>query len=212
MTRFALILIAVGGVASAAAPKGLSDTEWSSIKRFLHHRQAPVPHEGGWKARNYLQNWKAYFDGRGFEVKPNQGSWRWGLRLTGYGYAGQERRVRDSKVEAGLEKITYQWDSSLREWYLNGDALEHGYTLASRPGEGTGLQFRLEILGTLQPQVSEDGRTVAFAESAGERPAVRYGGSKYTTLPVENSARASPRKDANCAWKLTTRRRAIQLR
>ena len=104
------------------APKGLSDSDWSSIqKEHLRHRQAAFAVEGGWRARNYRQNWSADFDGRGFEVTPGNASWRWGLKLAAYGYQGQERPVGVPKSSADMEKVSYQWDSILREWYINGE-------------------------------------------------------------------------------------------
>lgn len=164
-----------------SAAKGLSDSDWSSIqKEHLRHRQAVVPVEGGWRSQNYRQNWSAYFDGQGFEVTPGEGSWRWGLRLISYGYPGQQRRVRAAKSSADVETFAYQWDSNLREWYVNGEGLEHGYTLAARPGDGKGLQFHLEVRGMLKPQVARDGSSVAFVEQEGGRAVVNYSGLKVT--------------------------------
>lgn len=165
----------------SAAPKGLSDPDWAAIrKEHMRHRQAAYPAGGGWKARNFQQNWSTYFDGRGFEVTPSEASWRWGLTLAAYGYPGQRRIVKGAKLAADVEKFWYQWDSDLREWYINGAGLEHGYTLAARPGKGKGLQFDLEIRGTLQAEVARDGRSVAFLEPAGGRAVVRYSGLKAT--------------------------------
>src|SRR5438874_2310202 len=49
------------------APKGLADSEWSSIrKEHLRHRQAAVAVEGGWQARNYRQNWLKAWPARRF--------------------------------------------------------------------------------------------------------------------------------------------------
>ena len=162
-----------------AAPKGLTDSDWGAIqKEYFRHRQSAVQLDGGWQAQNLRQNWSTYFDGRGFEVKPNGASWRWGLQLTTYGYRGQERSVTAAKPSADLEKFSYQWDSILREWYVNGEALEHGYTLAARPGNGSRLRFHLEVRGTLTPRVSADGRNIVFEDSG--RPVVNYGGLKVT--------------------------------
>ncbi|MEO8367958.1 MAG: hypothetical protein ABI806_01995, partial [Candidatus Solibacter sp.] len=164
-----------------AAPNNLSNSDWSSIqKEHLRHKQAALAVEGGWRARNYRQNWSANFDGRGFEVTPEHGTWRWGLKLISYGRPGQQRVVSAPKPAADVEKFSYQWDSILREWYINGEGLEHGYTLAARPGQGSGLEFHLEVHGTLEAQVGTDGRNVAFSERPGGPPMVKYSGLKVT--------------------------------
>src|SRR5438046_1423992 len=103
-TRHTLVLLAACWVVSAAAPKGLSTSDWSSIRsEYQRHRQAGFQVEGGWRAGNY------------FQVTPQQGSWRWGLRLTAYGYEGQLLQVSNAKAAADVEKFSYQWDSNLRE-------------------------------------------------------------------------------------------------
>lgn len=170
-----------GNPVTDRAPKGLSDSDWSSIrKEHLRHRQAAFAVAGGWRAHNYRQDWSAFFDGRGFEVTPGKGSWRWGLRLAAYGYSGQERSVGVARPAADVEKFSYQWDSILREWYVNGDGLEHGYTLAARPGKGTGLRLLLEVRGTLESRIAADGRSVAFLEHGGGPAVVNYSGLKVT--------------------------------
>ena len=184
MFRYSLVTLTLCASAFAATtPKGLSTSAWSSIRsEYQRHRQAAFAVEGGWQARNYGQDWSTFFDGRGFEVKPEHGAWRWGLRLVSYGYQGQQRRVEKARAVAAadVEKFSYQWDSTIREWYVNGAGLEHGYTLGSRPGNGTGLRLHLEVLGTLQARVAGDGQGVEFLEGgSGGRPVlVNYGGLK----------------------------------
>jgi len=64
-------------------PKGLSRAEWSGIQEeYQRRRHAAFPLEGGgYRARNWQQQWVTRFDARGFEVVPDQGGWRWGLEL-----------------------------------------------------------------------------------------------------------------------------------
>lgn len=81
---------------------------------------------------------------------------------------------------ADVERVSYQWDSILREWYVNGESLEHGYTLSERPGQGAGLRFLLEVRGTLRAQVAPNGRSVAFVEYAGGARVINYSGLKVT--------------------------------
>src|ERR1700676_1300599 len=68
-------------------PKNLSGSAWSSIRaEYQRHRQAAFPVDGGYRARNYGQQWVTRFDGRGFDVTPDAGGWRWGLELRSYGF------------------------------------------------------------------------------------------------------------------------------
>src|SRR5262245_4100074 len=203
-----IILIAA---CAFAAPIALTDGDWSAIrKEQLRHSQAAIPIEGGWQAQNLRQNWTTYFDGRGFEVKPNGASWRWGLRLATYGYPGQDRSLAAAQPSADVEKFSYRWDSILREWYVNGESLEHGYTLAARPGNGSGLRFHLEVRGTLNPRGSADGRSVVFEETG--RAVVNYGGLKVTDATgreldarfyVEGHGLRLDIDDANAAFPVT---------
>jgi hypothetical protein len=173
--------LALASILNGQIPKGLSSQDWSSIrKEYERHRHAAFPVEGGHRARNYAQQWTTRFDGRGFEITPDSGVWRWGLELKSYGFAGHERRVaRSARATANVERLSYQWDPALEEWFLNdGRGLEHGFTLSRRPnGSGGPLRMRLGVRGGLQPQVSSDGRSASFADHGG-RPVLHYAGLK----------------------------------
>jgi hypothetical protein len=187
MRSFIVLLAAVSASAYAgglpkATPNGLSGSAWSSIRaEYLRHRQAAFPQDGGHRARNYGQQWVTRFDGRGFDVTPDAGGWRWGLELQSYGFPGQERGVMHARASADVEKLSYQWDPLMTEWFVNGNrGLEHGFTLASRPGKSdAALALRLAVRGTLTPRVSPDGRWVSFLDPR-EAPAVNYAGLKVT--------------------------------
>ena len=137
--------------------------------------------EGGHRARNFAQQWVTRFDGRGFEVTPDATGWRWGLALQSYGYPGQQRGVKNARVAADVEKLSYRWDSVMTEWFVNGSAgLEHGFTLASRPGKSaSALALRLTVRGDLTPRILPDGRGVRFLDRRGA-PALNYAGLKAT--------------------------------
>jgi hypothetical protein len=161
---------------------GLSASAWSSIRaEYQRHRQAAFPEDGGHRARNYGQQWVTRFDGRGFDVTPDAGGWRWGLELRSYGFSGQERSVKHARAIADVEKLSYRWDSLMTEWFVNGRrGLEHGFTLASRPGTGAAaLTLHLAVRGTLTPRVSPDGQWVSFLDNHGA-PALNYAGLKVT--------------------------------
>ena len=175
MLRFIVLLAAVAAFAHEggfpiATPKGLSGSAWSSIRaEYQRHRQAVFPEDGGHRARNYGQHWVTRFDGRGFDVTPDAGGWRWGLQLQSYGFPGQPRGVRHARANADVEKLSYQWDSLMTEWFVNGSrGLEHGFTLKSRPGTSAAkLTLHLALRGTLTPRVSPDGRSVSFLDDRG---------------------------------------------
>ena len=178
----AVSAVAYGGGPPKATPKGLSGSAWSSIRaEYQRHRQAVFPEEGGYRARNYGQQWVTRFDGRGFDVTPDAGSWRWGLQLRSYGFPGQEHSVQHARANADVEKLSYRWDGVMTEWFVNGSrGLEHGFTLASRPsGNAAALTLHLAVRGTLTPRVSQDGRRVSFLDGHGA-PVLNYAGLKVT--------------------------------
>ena len=154
--------------------------------------------EGGHDARNSSQQWLTHFDGRGFSVEPDSGGWTWGLQLERYGFAGHEHPVAGSmQVEAIGQRISYQRDDTLREWYVN-DArgLEQGFTLTHRPAQGQRgpLTLAFAIRGELTPLVLAGGRGVSFLDGDGAS-VVTYGDlavldADGTALPAHFEAAA----------------------
>ena len=180
MTCRFLFLAVAAACLPAKTPPSLMPGDWSQIRaEYQRHRQAVFPVKGGGHhAHNYGQRWTAGFDGRGFTVTPDAGAWRWGLQLDSYGFPGQERRVTKAHAAPDVEKFSYQWDSNLEEWFVNGrNGLEHGFTLAARPGGSDApLMLHLSVLGTLTPRVSADGHNVTFED--GHSAVVNYNGLK----------------------------------
>jgi hypothetical protein len=187
MHRFLVLLATVSAFASegelpSAAPKDLSQSSWLRIRaEHQRHRQAAIPDGNGYRARNYGQHWRTHFDGRGFHITPDTGGWQWGLQLNSYGFPGQERAVQQARLRTDVEKVSYQWDSEMTEWFINESrGLEHGFTLQSRPGSSAAaLVLHLAVRGTLTPLVSPDKRQVNFLDARGA-PALRYAGLKVT--------------------------------
>ena len=149
-TLLLLVLVALMGPAGSRAaaggvPDGLGTSDWNSIRaEYERQRQAVFPVEGGHRARNFAQQWVSEFDGRGFLVTPDSGGWKWGLRLESYGWAGRAQAVTERpRVTAETERVNYDWDETLREWYVNdGRGLEHGFTLWQPPaGRGETLEL-----------------------------------------------------------------------
>ena len=102
-------------------PDGLSTEDWTEIRAAhgaSHHAVLVV--EGGHQARNPGQQWRTFFDGRGFRTDPDGGGWTWGLELVSYGFAGSEQAVTSpARVSAEGGRVAYHWDENLEEWYVN---------------------------------------------------------------------------------------------
>lgn len=157
------------GLCAMTLPRGMGSSDWSSItKEYQRHRHAAFPiAEGGYRARGWEQQWVTRFDGRGFEVIPDEGSWRWGLQLQSYGFPGAQRDVADqAKVSTDVERISYQWDARVEEWFVNSDrGLEQGFTITKRPPGAGPLLFHLAVRGNLHGEIS--GRGVRFVDRCG---------------------------------------------
>jgi uncharacterized repeat protein (TIGR01451 family) len=158
-------------------PNGVAPSDWSGIqKEYQRHRHGAFPIDGGgYRARNWEQQWVTRFDGRGFEVIPDEGGWRWGLQLQSYGFRGAERDVAgQAHVSTNVERIGYQWDARVEEWFINSArGLEHGFTITERPPGAGPLLLHLAVRGNLQGEGS--GRGVRFVDRAGTA-AVNYTG------------------------------------
>jgi len=161
-----VLLIAAGGRARAEAPRN----------------EGPPPSGIGDRvARNAGQRWVARFDGRGFEVIPDNGQWTWGLEVRHYGFPAAERAL-DSTVPVVSSRgntVSYSWGDGFSEWYVNDRrGLEHGWTFDRRPGgarEGEPLVLEFGVRGGLRPAVDAGGVQVSFVGNGGER-AVIFGG------------------------------------
>ena len=115
----------------------------------------------GYIASNQAQNFRTEFTKTGVLVEPrsaDQPAWRWGLRLTGYGYGETLQPLSKTELSSAGNRVEYRYfvtppsrgkekmDSTplsggdgkervaLTEWYVN-DArgIEHGFTLSSPP-------------------------------------------------------------------------------
>ncbi len=129
-------------------------------------------------AHNPSQDWSAHFDGRGFLVEPAGRAWTWGLELVGYAAGECDGRLTDPfTVRAQGARVTYEWDASLSEWWINDErGLEHGYTLLRRASEQDDpLVLTLAVRGGLTPRVRPDGRGVDFVDPGGT-PRLGYTG------------------------------------
>lgn len=136
-------------------PQGLAKSDWQSIRAaYEAGRHAVQPVEGGWQAQNPGQQWTTRFDGRGFLAAPQAGGWTWGLELKTYGFGEAQTPVGTTPpaVAAEGQRLTYQWDGAVQEWWVNDQrGLEHGYTVKERPAatQGVGLSKSHEVAPAL---------------------------------------------------------------
>jgi hypothetical protein len=164
-------------------PEGLEKSDWASI-RAAHTawEHSFLPTEGGFQARNKAQQWTTEFDGRGFLAKPKAAEWQWGLELRSYGFGQQQTAVQGQpRVKAEGQRLSYQWDATVQEWFVNDQrGLEHGFILSERP-QGAAAEAELDVVlgtrGTLKASVAADAQTVYFRDAAGA-PVVNYAGLK----------------------------------
>ncbi|HZL77883.1 MAG TPA: hypothetical protein VFC17_03450 [Candidatus Limnocylindrales bacterium] len=104
-----------------------------------------------------------------------------------------------AQVAVGQDRVAYQWDDALEEWFLNGPrGLEHGFTVHQRPPgsstlisdelrpgsqPSTPLHFTLAVRGSLRPEVASDGLGVRFVDGQGVT-VLTYAGLKPLSLPT----------------------------
>jgi len=173
-TLSTVILVLSAAQASGSPGQELSDADSATLRAaYIAELHAAVPARIGFEAQSPSRRWSLCFDERGFDVRPVDASWTWGLELTSYGFAGALRTVAiPDDVCADGGRVTYAWDGTLEEWYVNDErGLEHGYTVHERPpgsAEGS-LTFTLAVRGELRPIVDADGRGVRFVNDAATR-------------------------------------------
>lgn len=150
-------------------PGNLSVADWSAIRaEYDRHRRSFFPVAGEYHVRSYSQQWLARLDGRGFEVKPNEDSWTWGLELSSYGFAGSERMIQGRAAMAhDVDHASYRWNAEIEEWFVNEpQGLEHGFTIAQRPAHPNGpLALHLNVRGGLIAKA--DGNSAMFLDRDG---------------------------------------------
>jgi uncharacterized repeat protein (TIGR01451 family) len=172
--------LSAGGLCAVTLPKGVASSDWSSItKEYQRRRHGAFPIDGGYRTRSWEQQFVTRFDGRRFEVIPDEGRWRWGLRLESYGFRGGELNVAErAQVSTDVERISYRWDARVEEWFINSErGLEHGFTISSRPHGAGPLLLHLAVRGSLHGEGSGTG--IRFTDASGvER--ITYAGLTVT--------------------------------
>jgi hypothetical protein len=176
-----------GGLRPAAeVPSGLTAADWANLRgqiKASRYRAAPVG-EGGYAAANPELGWAVAYRPDGTTQLTPRGSaahgWRWGLRLSGYGYETLRRVDRPKSLAAGESSVTYAWDDTVAEWWLNtGAGLEQGFTIRRRPmGAGEARPLRRNSHGA--------------ATSSRRRPARVSHSPRRTALPPSPTPACGP--------------------
>ena len=159
-------------------PDGLAPSDWQSIRAAYeagrHAIQPIAGRDGQWQARNPGQQWLTTFDQRGFEAIPQGGDWTWGLELRSYGFGDKQWTISGRpEVQTAGQRLSYQWDATVQEWFVNDQrGLEHGFTIGRRPersmpSDQSNLTFTLTTRGCLRPKVTADAQGVTFQDAAG---------------------------------------------
>lgn len=168
-------LATAGGSESPGFAAGHAESTMTEVLRaHARQRHAAVAVADELRAENVGQRWSIEFDGRGVRVLPRLGNWSWGLELDSYG-VGTLGPVGDRAlcVASDGERVSYDWDERLEEWFINGpNGLEHGFTvrerpLASGPAGDAPLCLAFSVRGGLCAELSADSRSVSFVGESG---------------------------------------------
>ncbi|HEY0547807.1 MAG TPA: PKD domain-containing protein [Pyrinomonadaceae bacterium] len=146
---------------------------------FYLERDETATGETGYLAPNTAQGWRARFDSDGLRIKTRAAdagkAHRWALRLRSYGYGERAVPVERAEVATAGNRIEYR-RGSLVEWYVNERrGVEHGFTIseplavAGERVQGEPLSLRLAVEGDLRAELSADGQSIGFMDSAGQR-------------------------------------------
>lgn len=206
---------AVQGV--GAAPAGLTAAAWGGMQTVVERDRYGLRRDGdAYVAVNHRHRFQVTFGPGGVDVRPRAGAgeWRWGLRLTGYGYGSSPERLTVPTRAVDGNRIEYR-RGALVEWYVNERrGVEQGFTLAKPPAgrrAGMPLVVHLTAAGTLRPKLGADGRGVEWRDARGTRT-LWYRGlvvvdAEKRTLPsrmeVEGTRLRLRVEDDNAAYPLT---------
>jgi hypothetical protein len=184
-----------GGNGSLTPPGDLPADAWNKILAQLHRSEYGLaPASGAYQAPNRAHNLRVIFDQHGIHVTPSPASvetgegltgtrnWKLNLALTGYGHAGNLQPTSTDPVQsANGNQLTYHWNDSLTEWYVNDErGLEQGFALAlpptptQRAGKGEDLVLEMALDTSLIPEFTDDSQAIRFTDAAGNT-VLRYG-------------------------------------
>jgi hypothetical protein len=178
-----------------SAPAGLRIADWNQIRaEHQRHRHTAFPVDGSFISRNREQQWRAHFNPGSFEIRPDSGTWTWGLTLVSI--SGRQASAPTS-LSVNRNRVTYQ-RPNIEEWFLNdAHGLEQGFVIASPIATGRLEDILLEVRGGLLARGS--GVNLEFVDPRTHTAAVRYSGLKAwdaagrilpSRMHAENSGKA----------------------
>ena len=161
-----LIPILLSPLASAgkAIVRDLPGTESFAVRLSAGGNDGALVHVGV----NPIHGLRAAFTEERVRVTPlaSTADWELGLRLNGFGAAGDVRAVANPTVDSTGNRATLGRET-ITEWYINDErGIEHGFTLHESPG-GSTLHVDLELTGNLTPSMGGGGNHVDFTPGSG---------------------------------------------
>jgi hypothetical protein len=168
--------------------EGVSASWWNAVQEQIRRSEYQITFrddtylsksENAYQAPNRAHNIRTYFTPLGIRVVPRTdviSGWELGLRLTGYGYAGDIQTLAVAQLTPALNKIEYH-RGDLTEWYVNEESgLKQGFTILVPPAstrsvggsnENNHLVLELAFSGDLIPVLVDSGQTIEFTTSSG---------------------------------------------
>ena len=91
------------------------------------------------------------------------------LKLSAVGFAKLQALDRPEKITANESTVTYQWNDTLREWWVNSaTSLEQWFELEQRPPDAkSGQPLTLEMTLATDLAASQQGNALSFVNAAG---------------------------------------------
>ncbi len=131
----------------------------------------------GFRLENSRQGISAEFTSSGIALR--NGSNRWGMRLSEYGYKGELQWAKGVSPHADANRVEYR-RAELTEWYLNGPlGLEQGFTFSRAPGKPAGpLMLDLTLSGDLTAALDPGARGLTLQKQG--TAVVHYDGLAVT--------------------------------
>jgi hypothetical protein len=167
-----------------AVPEGLTKRAWETIRASIErdgYRMYKDEHTDAFQAPNYAHDLHATFTQEGVELRPRKGKkgWKWGLRLSKYGYGSDLHSVTVAEKMLPRDNRIAYLRGNMVEWYINDHrGLEQGFTLKARPSGRMGsepLYLHMHTTGNLIPVVEKEGKGIVFRNTHGKE-IVRYSG------------------------------------
>lgn len=151
-----------GSLATGNRPVQLSDQEWLSIRQQIEDGKyrAYAGDDGGFVSANPAHDWQIQYQADGTTRlnprSPESEPYTLRFKLDAIGYSGLQYLATPGQIIADGNKVTYQWNDSLSEWWVNSEhQLEQWFELKQRPpGNHGGVPLALELTITTGLQLA----------------------------------------------------------